>query len=129
MSSALSPARRRAARGVRWLAAAALGGLALTAAATAAQAQPASPTVPGRAAARLMNITSPIPMNNANWSAYAGYGTLPPAWYIDTAGMVHLQGAATQISLAGPYANVIGTLPPAVAPTVWRAAGLAGARA
>ena len=116
MSSALSPARRRVARGIRWLAAAALGGLALTSAATAAQAEPASPTMPARAAT--MNITSPIPMNTANWSAYAGFGTLPPAWSIDSAGVVHLQGAATQISIYGPYADLIGTLPPAVAPAV-----------
>jgi hypothetical protein len=117
MSSALSPARRRASRGVRWLAAAALGGLALMAAATAAQAQSASRAVPARAATHLLTTGTPIAMNTANWSPNAGYGSQPPAWTLDIFGIVHLQGAAAQISAAGPFPELIGTLPPAEAPT------------
>lgn len=95
-----SPARRRAARAIRWLTAAAFGGLALMATATAAQAAP-----------------TPIAINTANWSANAGFGSLPPAWYIDGAGVVHLQGAAAQTSAFGPLADLVGTLPPAAAPS------------
>lgn len=40
----------------------------------------------------------------------------PPAWYTDSSGIVHLQGAAAQTSGSGSGANLIGTLPRAARP-------------
>jgi hypothetical protein len=56
-----------------------------------------------------------IPVNTANWSASAGFGSSGPAWY-DTSGTVHLQGAVAQVDSSGPNANLIGTLPAGVSP-------------
>jgi phosphatidylethanolamine-binding protein (PEBP) family uncharacterized protein len=60
---------------------------------------------------------SPVPLNTLNWFGDAGFGSRAPAWYTDKYGIVHLQGAVTQISNSGNSANVIGTLPPAARPT------------
>ena len=77
------------------------GGLVL------AIAGPAAATVP----------VSPIAVNTTNWSASAGYGSTAPGWYTDSFGLVHLQGAAKQISLKPPFQIVLGSLPPAARPT------------
>jgi hypothetical protein len=59
---------------------------------------------------------SPIAVNAANWSGSAGFGSRAPAWYKDTSGVIHLQGAAAQTNPSGTSANVIGTLPTAARP-------------
>jgi hypothetical protein len=51
-----------------------------------------------------------IAMNAANWSASAGFDSRTPAWDKDAAGIVHLQGAATQTSPNGANANLLGTI-------------------
>jgi hypothetical protein len=116
MRTSASPGRR-AACGARWLAAAALGTLAMLGTATAAQAQPAIPAAGARAAAAPLPKPQPIALNLLNWSGSAGFGSRPPAWYIDKYGIVHLQGAVTQTSSSGSGANTIGTLPPAARPS------------
>ena len=60
--------------------------------------------------------THPIPLNTANFSGSAGFGSRAPAWYKDSSGVVHLQGTAKQISTAGSTPNLIVTLPPAARP-------------
>ena len=57
-----------------------------------------------------------IAVNTQNWSGSAGFGSRAPAWYKDSAGIIHLQGAATQISNTGTGANLIGTLPASARP-------------
>jgi hypothetical protein len=110
-------ARRWPARAAIGLGAAglALGGIA-AAAAGPAQAAPAGPT--GHATAGLAGAvaTHPISVNTLNWSGNAGFGSRAPAWYKDTSGIVHLQGAATQTSATGSGAGTIGILPPAARP-------------
>jgi hypothetical protein len=56
-----------------------------------------------------------IPVNTANWSVSAGFGSTPPAWEKD-AGIVHLTGAAKQRVSTGANANLLGFLPLAVTP-------------
>jgi hypothetical protein len=56
-----------------------------------------------------------IPLNTANWSGSAGFGATAPAWYLDSYGYVHLQGAAKQVSTGGDP-TLIGTLPAAAIP-------------
>ena len=68
-------------------------------AASAAQAAPAS-----------------IVVNTANWSGSAGFGSTAPSWFEDSFGLVHLQGAATQVRAPGTGANLLGTLPAAARP-------------
>jgi hypothetical protein len=102
-------ARRRAARGARWLAAVALGTLAVLGAATAAQAQPAAAAAP-------LPKPQPIALNLLNWSGSAGFGSRGPAWYQDSSGVVHLQGAVKVVNETGPNAPLIGTLPRAAWP-------------
>jgi hypothetical protein len=64
--------------------------------------------------------SSTIPVTNVilavNWSGNAGYGSTQPVWYTDPGGVVHLQGAATQVSSGGSSPNLIGTLPVAARP-------------
>jgi hypothetical protein len=55
-------------------------------------------------------------VNTANWSGSAGFGSTAPGWYLDAAGVIHLQGAATQTSSLGPNANVIAVLPAVARP-------------
>jgi hypothetical protein len=52
-----------------------------------------------------------IAVNTANWSASAGFGSTAPSWFEDSFGLVHLQGAARQVSATGTGANLLGTLP------------------
>jgi hypothetical protein len=70
----------------------------------------------GLPAAQAATQPSPIKVNKQNWSGSAGFGSRGPAWYKDRSGVVHLQGALTQISSAGAGANTLGTLPPAARP-------------
>jgi hypothetical protein len=71
----------------------------------------------GAATAPVSAVTiHPIPLNKANFSGSAGFGSRAPAWYKDSAGVIHLQGAVTQTSTAGSTPNLIGTLPPAARP-------------
>ncbi len=105
MIPAQVPARRRAARAARWLTATALSGAAAL-----------SGTIMATGAARAASGPAPIPVNTANWSGSAGFGSRAPAWYTDRSGVVHLQGAATQTSTAGTDPTLIGTLPPAARP-------------
>jgi hypothetical protein len=58
-----------------------------------------------------------ISVNTVNWTGSAGFGSTAPGWYQDSFGLIHLQGAARQISLTPPLQRVIGTLPPAARPT------------
>jgi hypothetical protein len=90
----------------------ALAGFTLTAVAAApAEAAPLT-----HAAAGSLSSPAPIAVNTANWSGSAGFGSRSPAWYKDGSGIVHLQGAAKQISSTGSGANLLGTLPPAARP-------------
>jgi hypothetical protein len=59
----------------------------------------------------------PLALNLVNWSGSAGFGSSAPGWYEDSFGIVHLQGAARQISLKPPLQRVLGTLPPAARPS------------
>ena len=103
MSRTRSPLPRSLTRAVRLSAVlAAVSGLAPAA---AAQAGAGSLTAP-----------APIPLNTANWSGSAGFGSRPPAWYTDRSGLVHLQGAVTQTSASGGQASLVGTLPRAARP-------------
>ena len=114
MSLSQSPGRGRPARARRLAAmAAALGGLALTVS-TAAQAQAATPAA--RSAAGLVAAPQPITINTTNWTGSAGFGSRAPAWYTDNSGVIHLQGAVSQISTSGTNPNLIGTLPTAARP-------------
>ena len=110
MRTSVSP--RRAACGGGWLAAAALGTLAVLGAATAAQAQAAQPA----AVAAPLPKPQPIALNLLNWSGSAGFGSRGPAWYQDSSGVVHLQGAVKVVNETGPNAPLIGTLPRAARP-------------
>jgi hypothetical protein len=69
------------------------------------------------ASAAAAPIPQPIPLNTANWSGSAGFGSTAPGWYEDSFGIVHLQGAAKQISTRPPLEIVLGTLPAAARPT------------
>jgi hypothetical protein len=65
--------------------------------------------------------TEPVPsgtvgVNVANWSLFAGWGSAMPGWYKDSQGLVHLQGAAKQVTSSGGDPNLLGTLPPAIRP-------------
>jgi hypothetical protein len=64
----------------------------------------------------LSGAVNAIPLNKTNWSSKAGFGSVSPAW-TKAAGIVHLLGAAKQISGAGKNANLLGTLPLAARPT------------
>jgi hypothetical protein len=57
-----------------------------------------------------------IPLHTANWSAKAGFGSVPPAW-TKAEGIVHLLGAAKQTKGTGTNPNLLGTLPVAARPT------------
>lgn len=122
MSQTRSPMRRSLIRTVRVFAVlTAVSGLALTAAtrapAAAARAQAAAAGPAGRApATRSLSAPAPIPLNTANWSGSAGFGSRSPAWYTDKSGLVHLQGAVTQTSTSGGQASLVGTLPKAARP-------------
>jgi hypothetical protein len=60
---------------------------------------------------------SPITVNEANWSASAGFGSAAPGWYEDSYGLVHLEGAAKQTSASGGLSAItLGTLPKAARP-------------
>ncbi len=60
--------------------------------------------------------SNPIPVNATNWSPSAGFGSSSPGWYEDGLGIIHLTGAAKQISVRPPLQIVIGTLPAAARP-------------
>jgi hypothetical protein len=57
---------------------------------------------------------TPIPPASG-WSAGAGFNSRGLAWYKDSSGLVHLEGAVGQPNTTGP--TLIGTLPAAAAPT------------
>jgi hypothetical protein len=59
---------------------------------------------------------TPIPLA-PDWSGSAGFNSRGPAWYRDTSGLIHLQGAVTQANPKATDPNLIGTLPAAAAPT------------
>ena len=63
------------------------------------------------------SVINPIPVNTANWSASAEFGSTPPGWYKDAFGIVHLIGAAKQSATGGSNPNLLGTLPPAASPS------------
>jgi hypothetical protein len=102
-----APAIRRLATGLGTMAMA-LGfaalGLAGTGPADAATAPASAVTI------------HPISLNTANFSPSAGFGSRAPAWYKDSSGVIHLQGAVRQTSTAGSTPNLIGTLPKAARP-------------
>jgi len=70
----------------------------------------------GASAAPLGLPPAPIAVNTANWSGSAGFGSTAPAWFADSFGLVHLEGAARQVNGSGPNANLLGTLPAAARP-------------
>ena len=51
-----------------------------------------------------------------DWSQFPGFNARVPAWFKDKSGIIHLEGAAGQISTGGPTPNLVATLPPAAAP-------------
>jgi hypothetical protein len=59
---------------------------------------------------------TPIGINGSNWTGPGGYNSRPPAWYRDASGVIHLQGAVSQVDSTGPGADLIGTLPPSARP-------------
>jgi hypothetical protein len=62
------------------------------------------------------SLAPPFPgLNTANWSGNAGFGSSEPGWNEDTSGVIHLQGAVTQISLSGDT-SLIATLPAVIRP-------------
>jgi hypothetical protein len=62
------------------------------------------------------SLAPPFPgLNTANWSGNAGYGSSEPGWNEDSAGVVHLQGAATLTSLSGNF-GLLATLPAVIRP-------------
>jgi hypothetical protein len=77
----------------------------------AGAAQAASRAAPG-----LLTPPAPIAVNTANWSGSAGFGSTAPSWFEDSFGLVHLQGAARQVSKTGLGANLLGTLPSSARP-------------
>jgi hypothetical protein len=64
----------------------------------------------------LSGTVNPIPLNKANWSPNAGFGSVQPAW-TQVDGILHLLGAAKQISTGGSNPNLLGTLPAAARST------------
>ena len=125
MSGRTCPQRRslgrrgltRVTRAAAW-AAARLGaaGLAAGGLALPVLTAPAHAATSASASIRSGSSAHPISVNTLNWSGSAGFGSRAPAWYKDTSGDVHLQGAAAQTSTSGPGANTIGILPPAARP-------------
>jgi hypothetical protein len=62
------------------------------------------------------SLAPPFPgLNTANWSGSAGFGSSGPGWNEDSAGVVHLQGAATLTSLSGDF-GLLATLPAVIRP-------------
>jgi hypothetical protein len=59
------------------------------------------------------NVINPISPNSTNGSFSAGFGSASPGWYKDASGIVHLVGAAKQVSTGGSNPNLggIGTHP------------------
>jgi hypothetical protein len=55
----------------------------------------------------------PIPLASG-WSGSAGFNSRGPAWFRDTSGLIHLEGAVGQANTTGP--SLIGTLPAAATP-------------
>ena len=51
-----------------------------------------------------------------DWSGNAQFGSSAPAWFTDSFGIVHLQGAAKQTVSSGTKADLLGTLPAAARP-------------
>jgi hypothetical protein len=84
---------------------------------TAAHPNPANAATLGRAVRIKLPAAIPLKVNKTNWSGNARFGSRGPAWYKDASGVVHLQGALTQIDKAGKGANTLGTLPPAARPS------------
>ena len=61
------------------------------------------------------HMSPPFPgLNTVNWAS-AVFGASDPGWVEDGSGVIHLQGAATQISLAGDK-NLLATLVPIIRP-------------
>jgi hypothetical protein len=62
---------------------------------------------------------APIALGS-DWSGQAGFGSTAPGFYVETSlvlpDVVHLQGAARQVSRAGSDPDLLGTLPPAARP-------------
>ena len=54
------------------------------------------------------------PFNSLDWRSCGG--AEDPGWAEDSAGIVHLEGCALQASTVGPDPNLIGSLPPVLAP-------------
>ena len=57
-----------------------------------------------------------ITVNSYNWSSNAGYGSRSPALVEDSEGVVHLEGALSQISASGGYADLLGWIEAGYAP-------------
>jgi hypothetical protein len=95
--------------------AAGLGTMAMAFGLAALGLTAAGPADAATARASAMTI-NPIALNTANFSGSAGFGSRAPAWYKDSSGVIHLQGAVTQTSSSGLGASVIGALPAAARP-------------
>ncbi len=59
----------------------------------------------------------PITVNAANWSYDAGFGSVSPFSMVDSLGVVHLQGAAAQVTATGGDPLLLGTLPTTASPS------------
>jgi len=77
------------------------------------------PAAYAAAAPQVSLPVTPIALGS-DWSGQAGFGSAAPGFYVETSlvepGVVHLQGAARQVSTAGSDPDLLGTLPPAARP-------------
>jgi hypothetical protein len=94
---------------------------------TAALAAAAATAVLGTGPAAYAAATAPqvsLPVTpialGSDWSGQAGFGSTAPGFYVENSlvlpDVVHLQGAARQVSRAGSDPDLLGTLPPAARP-------------
>ncbi len=106
--------RRLVGNGTVWLVGAVI---VIAGAGIAAYADPARAATVDPGAVGALPAPVPINVNRINWLGKAGFGSRAPAWYKDRSGVVHLQGALTQIKGSGKSANTLGTLSRAARPT------------
>jgi hypothetical protein len=64
------------------------------------------------------SLAPPFPgLNTANWSGSAGFGSIAPGWNEDSAGVIHLEGAAEQVNSSTGDPRLIATLPAVIRPS------------
>jgi hypothetical protein len=92
------------------------GGLANTASGAESTAAGVENTASGDASSAGGSLRESIPLDS-NWTTQTCCGNRGPEWYTDDSGIVHLEGAVTQVSPTNTSLNLIGTLPAAASPT------------